>query len=444
MSLEEKSLEETSENLKTEQKKNKKPKRRKKLWLQICNITLIPILIMGVLFVLIGLFMLRLSAVEETLSCLRGAAILASEHFSDINGIYHMNNGELYCGDIRMSDEMYFLENEKKAFGAELSVFYGNNRVLTTMVDENGKRRLGTVLADNRIVMEVFKGNIVSTEKNIIGNERYLCVYVPIYNKDKVVGMVGTAMSLNKFYRINRIFYIDIAILTLITAIITFLLIMIFSRKIVKRLLYISDYMEELVNKQTAEQQMHPLAFSRNDEIASLAGHAVNAGNSIKTLMGTDPLTGLYNRRAGRQHLMDLWENSHKNFEVFSIVIGDLDHFKNTNDQYGHDVGDAVLVKVSEILSKHCNEKGFVIRWGGEEFLMGFVLARDETYEIIKAASKDIKREAFFTSDNRIFHMSMTFGIATFTGQENIDAVIKIADDNLYKGKNQGRDCIVS
>ena len=102
---------------------------------------------------------------------------------------------------------------------------------MTTMIDENGKRRLGTVLADNRIVTEVFRGNIVSTEKNIIGNERYLCVYVPIYNKEQVVGMVGSAMSLKNFYRMNRIFYIEIALLTLITALITFLLITVFSKK---------------------------------------------------------------------------------------------------------------------------------------------------------------------------------------------------------------------
>ena len=428
------------------EKARNKPKRRKKLWLQISNITLIPILLMGILFLLIGVYALRASAVEETLICLRGVAVMTADHFSEINGIYHMDSGELYCGDLKMSDEIYYLEGEKRAFGTELSVFYGNNRVMTTMIDENGNRRLGTVLADSRIVTEVFKGNIVSTEKNIIGNERYLCVYVPIYNRNQVVGMIGSAMSLANFYRVNRILYFEIAILTLLTAAVTFLLITIFSKRIVKRLVFISDYMEELVEKQTAPQQMNALAFSRNDEIASLARHAVKAGNSIKNLMGSDPLTGLYNRRAGRQHLMDLWSDCHKNFEVFTIVIGDLDFFKNINDKYGHDIGDAVLVKVSEIMKKHCEatEKGFAVRWGGEEFLMGFVMARDEATDVIKAISKEIKREAFFAGENQVFHMSMTFGIATFAGQENIDDIIKLADTNLYKGKEQGRDCIIS
>ena len=438
------SAKETEPEKKEVSEKRKKPKRKKKLWLQMCNITLVPIFLMGILFVWIGLYGRRLSAVEETLSSLRGVAVLTAEHFSSFNGIYHMNSGELYCGDIRMQDEMPFMENEKRAFGVELSLFYGNNRVMTTMIDENGKRRLGTVLADNRIVTEVFRGNIVSTEKNIIGNERYLCVYVPIYNKEQVVGMVGSAMSLKNFYRMNRIFYIEIALLTLITALITFLLITVFSRKIVKRLIVIREYMEELVKKQTADQEMNPLAFSRNDEIADLATHAVSAGNSIKNLMGTDTLTGLYNRRAGRQRLIKLWEDAHDNYGVFTIVIGDLDLFKNVNDKYGHDMGDTVLIKISEIMKRNCKGEDFAVRWGGEEFLMGFCMAREDTYEVVKNISKEIKREAFFAEKGIIFHMSMTFGMATFAGQEKIDDLITIADRNLYKGKNQGRDCIIS
>ncbi|MBR4581634.1 MAG: diguanylate cyclase [Lachnospiraceae bacterium] len=429
---------------KSKPKKQAKPKHKKKLWLQICNITLVPILLMGILFICIGLYSLRMSSVEETFLRLRGVAVLTAEHFSAINGLYHMDSGDLYCGDRKMSDELPFLEEEKRAFNTDLSIFYGNNRVMTTMIDENGKRRLGTVLADNRIVTEVFKGNIVSTEKNMIGNERYLCVYVPIYNNNQVVGMVGSAISLSNFYRMNRIFYIEIALLTLITAMITFLLISVFTNKIVKRLIVIREYMEEIVKKQTAEQEMDPLAFNRNDEIAELATHSVNAATSIKNLMGTDPLTGLYNRRAGRQRLIKLWEDSLENFEVFTIVIGDLDHFKNINDKYGHDMGDTVLTNISAILKKHCTGRDFAVRWGGEEFLMGFCSAREESYEIVKNISKDIKREAFFAGEGVVFHMSMTFGMASFAGEEKIDDLITIADRNLYKGKNSGRDCIVS
>ena len=437
-------MEEPNQTVTEESNTPKKKKHRKKLLVQISLLTLIPIFVMGALFVLIGMYILRQSATQEMFKSLRGSAVIAAEYFSSIHGVYHMQDGELYCDDKRMMDELSFLENEKKAFHNEMSVFYGNNRVMTTLTDENGKSLLGTMHADNRIVSEVFKGNIVSTEKTIIAKERYLCVYVPIYNNNKVVGMIGSAISMHDFYRINRLLYVYIILLTVITCLITALLISIFSRHLVKRLTVIRDYMEELVTKQTAEQKMDKIAFSPNDEIAELANHSITAATSIKNLMGTDPLTGLYNRRAGRQLLKKLWEKSHADFSVFSLVIGDIDHFKAINDKYGHDIGDNVLVSVSKVMKKHMNEGSFAIRWGGEEFLLGFELPRDETQAIIKEIAKEIKREPFFGADKSVFHITMTFGIASFAGQESIDAVIKLADDNLYKGKNQGRDCIVS
>ena len=411
--------------------------------LQINFLTLIPILLMGILFMLIGMSMFKKSAMEEMFKLLRGTAIVASEHFSSIDGYLHLEGGELYFDDEKISDEQSYLDHVKDAYGIEISVIYGNNRVLTTLTDADGKTMNGTMLADSRIVMEVFKGNIVSTEKNVIRKEQFLCVYVPLLGRDNVCGMIETAISLKQFNHMNRQFYIYIVLLTLLTIGVTFLLISFFSRQL------IASCTDSRLSGRACHQTdrragNEPLVYRYNDEIATLAEHATTIATSLKTVMGTDPLTGLYNRRAGRQHLKELWETSHKNFTVFTIVIGDLDFFKNVNDQYGHDVGDTVLVGVADILKKHAESEGFAVRWGGEEFLMGFTAARDETYEIVKNISKDIKRQTFYSADRKPFHMSMTFGIASFAGQENIDEVIRIADNNLYEGKHKGRDCIVS
>ena len=419
-------------------------KRKSTVQLQINFITLIPILLMGVLFALIGMKMFQSSAIEEMFNLLRGTAVMASEHFSDPDGNLHLEGGELIFDDEKISDELYYLERVKAAYNIEVSIIYGNNRILTTLKDESGKSMKGTVVADSRIVTEVFKGNIVSTQENMIARERYLCVYVPLLGRNNICGMIEATISLRQFHQTNMRFYIYIILLTLLTAGITFLMISFFSRGLIRRLAVIRDYLEELVTKQTAEQEMNPLVYRHNDEIATLANHATSIATSLKNVMGSDPLTGLYNRRAGRQHLKELWEHSHKDYTVFSIVIGDLDFFKNVNDQYGHDVGDSVLTGVADILKKHTENDAFAVRWGGEEFLMGFTAARDETYEIVKSISKDIKRQTFFSSDRKPFHMSMTFGIASFAGQENIDEVIKLADNNLYEGKRKGRDCIVS
>ena len=412
--------------------------------LQLSVIALIPITIMGFLFITIGMYVLKRNTMSDMFSTLKGNAVMAADHFSSIEGVLRMEDGELYCGSHRMKDEYYFLEDQKKAFNVELSVFYGNNRVLTTLKDENGKQLIGTVLADTRIVSDVFKGRTVSKERNKIGKDQYLCVYVPISNNDRIVGMVGAAISMKGFYRTFRMFYIYIVTLTIVTGVVTTLFITLFSKQLVTRLHIIRKYLQSLVLKQTGDLEMDPLVHSRNDEISALGSYAASAGNSIEKLMGTDPLTGLFNRRAARQKLQQMWEESHKEFTVFTIVIGDLDHFKNINDQYGHDVGDSVLVGISDIMKKYTSDDtSFACRWGGEEFLLGLTTARDEAYAITKNISKDIKRKTFYSAKKNVIHMSMTFGIATFAGQESIDEVIKMADDNLYKGKNQGRDCIV-
>ncbi|MBR3039988.1 MAG: diguanylate cyclase [Lachnospiraceae bacterium] len=412
--------------------------------LQLSVIALIPITIMGFLFITIGMYVLKRNTMSDMFSTLKGNAVMAADHFSSIEGVLRMEDGELYCGSHRMKDEYYFLEDQKKAFNVELSVFYGNSRVLTTLKDENGKQLIGTVLADTRIVSDVFKGRTVSKERNKIGKDQYLCVYVPISNNDRIVGMVGAAISMKGFYRTFRMFYIYIVTLTIVTGVVTTLFITLFSNQLVTRLHIIRKYLQSLVLKQTGDLEMDSLVHSRNDEISALGSYAASAGNSIEKLMGTDPLTGLFNRRAARQKLQQMWEESHKELTVFTIVIGDLDHFKNINDQYGHDVGDSVLVGISDIMKKYTSDDtSFACRWGGEEFLLGFTTARDEAYAITKNIAKDIKRKTFYSAKKNVIHMSMTFGIATFAGQESIDEVIKMADDNLYKGKNQGRDCIV-
>lgn len=422
-----------------------KKKRRKSLKFQIAANTLIPILLMGVLFLLIGMYSIRKIAVTEMFTNLEGNAKYISTHFSNLKGTFHMDGGELFCGDRSTREEYPFLKEMKETYGIEISIFYGNNRVMTTLTDSDGSPLLGTMLADSRIISGVFKENTVSTEKNNINRQRYLCVYVPLHSNSQVVGMVGCAISMKNFYRANQALFIQIAFLTAITAVVTFILITLLSNQMVRRLTYIRDYMEELVTSKTTEQEMNPSVFRRNDEIAELGEHSIAAGASIKSLIGTDPLTGLYNRRFGRQKIKNLREKAHDEFSVFTIVIGDLDHFKKVNDEYGHDMGDTVLSGVSAILKKHAEmHDGFAVRWGGEEFLLGFETAREETCDILKEISKEIKRTPFYPKNHAPIHLSMTFGVATYNGQDKIDDIINAADANLYKGKNQGRDCIVS
>lgn len=100
-----------------------KKKRRKSLKFQIAANTLIPILLMGVLFLLIGMYSIRKIAVTEMFTNLEGNAKYISTHFSNLKGTFHMDGGELFCGDRSTREEYPFLEEMKETYGIEISIF---------------------------------------------------------------------------------------------------------------------------------------------------------------------------------------------------------------------------------------------------------------------------------------------------------------------------------
>ncbi len=158
----------------------------------------------------------------------------------------------------------------------------------------------------------------------------------------------------------------------------------------------------------------------------------------------TDPLTGLYNRR----HLMEKIEEERVRFKrngrPFSVIICDIDYFKKVNDVYGHDCGDTVLKSLSTLLGRHIRKQDCLGRWGGEEFLM---LLPETTAEGATVLAEKLRKriEDFeFTYAGIRIPLTMTFGVAQYNDEYGVDACIVGADSALYKGKSNGRNCVVT
>lgn len=159
----------------------------------------------------------------------------------------------------------------------------------------------------------------------------------------------------------------------------------------------------------------------------------------LKNLSYKDSLTQLNNRRGAIEYIKNLQDK-----EVV-FAMGDIDFFKTVNDTYGHDIGDEVLVKVADELTKYFDKQGLITRWGGEEFLIiSNKLSLLEMKTKLEKFSKELQDVNFIVGENT-FNVTMTFGIAL--GKENVinnyENIIKIADENLYVGKNSGRNCII-
>lgn len=158
----------------------------------------------------------------------------------------------------------------------------------------------------------------------------------------------------------------------------------------------------------------------------------------IRELMLTDPLTGIANRRYLDQRLEHEVQRNHRYGDFFSIIMTDLDHFKQINDKYGHNTGDAVLVQFAKILNDNVRASDFVARFGGEEFV---ILLPDTdkkgAVELAERIRQDIAQQAFQDVQQSV---TASFGVTTVVHAQNGVAVLKKVDEALYSSKEQGRN----
>ncbi len=167
----------------------------------------------------------------------------------------------------------------------------------------------------------------------------------------------------------------------------------------------------------------------------------------LKWLSITDPLTGLYNRRYFIEQIELEFKRAKRYNRDLSLLMLDIDHFKSVNDNYGHQVGDIVLRKISSIIINQLRDSDLAFRYGGEEFMV--ILPETKPDDAINVA-KRMKQEIMDTEHTyRTLHFKITasIGIVSIKDMlgtfETVDDIIKKVDDNLYKAKNSGRNTII-
>lgn len=161
----------------------------------------------------------------------------------------------------------------------------------------------------------------------------------------------------------------------------------------------------------------------------------------LEFLASTDPLTGLYNRRK----FDGLFEQEIRRFKRYRkplcLFLIDIDHFKLINDEYGHDVGDEVLIELAKVLRAGVRISDVVARWGGEEFmLLGIELDQSRAKLLAEKLRKFINQRNF----QFVGKITVSIGIAQIRDDESPEAIQKRVDQALYAAKDNGRDCIVS
>jgi len=157
-----------------------------------------------------------------------------------------------------------------------------------------------------------------------------------------------------------------------------------------------------------------------------------------------DPLTNLFNRRFLEETLSLQMFKARRSGVSIGIIMFDIDHFKLFNDTYGHAAGDAMLTALGGFLKTNTRSSDIACRYGGEEFIM---IMPDATApeaakraETLRLNIKDLKIDY----DNKPLSISLSFGVAAFPEHgDNVDMVIRCADNALYKAKEAGRNRVV-
>jgi len=165
----------------------------------------------------------------------------------------------------------------------------------------------------------------------------------------------------------------------------------------------------------------------------------------VETEANTDYLTGLYNRRAFMNILNNLFNDFKELNNKFSVILLDIDDFKKINDTYGHDVGDEVIKDIADVLRKYLRPEDIPARIGGEEFAVLITNAdRDVAISVAERLRNVMENRHLFIDENTIIDYTASFGVASM--DKDIDSpseLLKVADNNLYRAKKEGKNRVV-
>lgn len=354
----------------------------------------------------------------------------------DANGKYNLiaDNEELVKTD--------FVDYLKADTGIDITLFYYDIRVLTTIRDDNGLRITGTAVS-SKVTDEVFRKEEAHFYDNtIINDEEFYAYYAPVLNSSgKCTGIVFAGKPTKDVKK---------EILQSVFPIILIIVIMMIlagavgageANKLAETINKEKVFLGE-ISKGNLRASLDANILKRKDELGEMGLFTVHVQKFIRDMIERDTLTKLYTRRIGEAKILYTQQEFVENGVPYCMVMGDIDHFKRFNDTYGHDCGDLVLKSVADVFMKTIIGNGYAIRWGGEEFIIIIENAdQKKGIEILKKIRQAVLDNVVEYNGEQL-KITMTYGLVEGDDRA-INDINKEVDELLYVGKEGGRNRIV-
>ena len=164
----------------------------------------------------------------------------------------------------------------------------------------------------------------------------------------------------------------------------------------------------------------------------------------LQELALLDPLTQIFNKRQFNKMMSEGLKTAKRHHQSLALLLFDIDHFKQVNDQYGHDAGDRILIQLTQLVNRFTRENDTFARIGGEEFAVILPFTDLQSAQILaERINSEVGKNCFEVHDSLCIKISISVGVSDLkTGDECSKPMFERADKALYQAKNDGRNCV--
>ena len=419
-------------------------RKRRKLTASLLCLSVIPLLCSGIVVLVITSRIIYDSLRDEIRESLRTTTYLSYKIYNQIYPGDFVEDGEhVTKGGNASGPDTEVIDDIKMHTGVDVTLFYGDIRWLTTVKYADGSRVTGTRAHRDVTTHVLNAGSEYFSDSVLVNGEKYFGYYMPVRNTDsRIMGMIFTGKPRRQVMRDIRNHIFVVCLLEVVTMLVAVCFVLHYGKRMIYSLHETERFLGQIAEGNLGAS-LDPYVLGRKDEVGEMGRFASVLRDSIVELVGSDPLTGLGNRRSCDIALKNTVGRARKKNMPFVIVMADIDYFKKVNDTYGHQAGDEVLKTIADTFRAHMIHHGFVFRWGGEEFLLIYEdMAKEAVCTHLGQLQNEI-RSLRIPWEKEEIRVTMTFGVADFEGENKPEELVRRADENLYRGKHGGRDRIV-